>query len=645
MDQQGSWGRTPLHWAAIAGHVDVVSILGTEGGASTLIADETQMIPLHLAVLGNHVNVVKELLLRGNALKMKTAHDRWGNTPLQYLGSNAEMSSFLNPSGEPILPPNIRILDIFDACEQGDIGSLQALLQKHGDKFSRLVNTRGAGHRNPLHYACLSGQTQIVEVLLRHQAQPDDQDDHGWTSLHWAANNNHYEIVRLLLQNGANKTMSNKEGKIPAELAKKSSIKHMLEATNVELYDWLKSHGLESCSKDLGTEEITLTILPTLSDVDLKDLGIKLGTKKKLMQAISELVCRGLTNSDPGFPGNSPNSGSSGNSRNSGMSNSRNSSFSGEYGNVDPRRSSMDSLGSPEFPPMEDRSGDQLYLKDIQIKSLIGSGAFGSVYRGIWDGTTEVALKQLHLGEPPDQFESEARILRCMRHPNVVSFLGLYQDDQAKFIVTEFLADGGLDMLLRSSDMSSQQQIQIAMETVAGMSYLSSHHIVHRDLAARNLLCVKRGSSFSVKVADFGMSRMMSEDYYRTSKRLFPIKWTAPESIKFLKFSPASDVWSFGIVLWEILSRGEVPYAGMENRDCVERIQEGYRLPQPELCTDAVYDIMMSCWQTEPHLRPQWKELFIRLKSTLSPEDADPRRDVRPSDSREDAQYLEKLYD
>jgi len=159
-----------------------------------------------------------------------------------------------------------------------------------------------------------------------------------------------------------------------------------------------------------------------------------------------------------------------------------------------------------------------------------------------------------------------------------------------------------------------QNKVSIAMEIIAGMSFLSSHHIIHRDLASRNVLTKKEGERYSIKVGDFGLSRITNDDYYKASVKMFPYKWTAPESIKYLKFSSSSDIWSFGVTLWEICSDGEVPYSSLANKEILKEIEDGKRLSKPNSCPDQLYTIMNDCWKIKSEERPTWTQLFNRFK-------------------------------
>lgn len=147
-----------------------------------------------------------------------------------------------------------------------------------------------------------------------------------------------------------------------------------------------------------------------------------------------------------------------------------------------------------------------------------------------------------------------------------------------------------------------------------GMSYLEEQRIVHRDLAARNVLV---GDDLACKVADFGLARLLKDDVYspRSSSKI-PVKWTAPEAASYCVYSPKSDVWSFGVLLYEVFTYGRCPYEGMSNHETLQRIARGYRLPRPAACPAEVYALMLGCWRRCPEERPDFTTLREKLGAT-----------------------------
>lgn len=154
--------------------------------------------------------------------------------------------------------------------------------------------------------------------------------------------------------------------------------------------------------------------------------------------------------------------------------------------------------------------------------------------------------------------------------------------------------------------------ILYAYQLSTALAYLESKRFVHRDIAARNVLV---SSNDCVKLGDFGLSRYMEDStYYKASKGKLPIKWMAPESINFRRFTSASDVWMFGVCMWEILMHGVKPFQGVKNNDVIGRIENGERLPMPPNCPPTLYSLMTKCWAYDPSRRPRFTELKAQLR-------------------------------
>jgi len=233
-----------------------------------------------------------------------------------------------------------------------------------------------------------------------------------------------------------------------------------------------------------------------------------------------------------------------------------------------------------------------------------------------------VAIKKL-TGVNQRAFLHEAKIMQQIpNHPNVVTFYGVAASQNVLYIVTEFVPNGSLASHLRNNigKIPTHVLVQMAKDIVSGMEHLRANGVVHRDLAARNLLLeIRSNAEHRVKVSDFGLSRpLMESEYYKTgesSRGQIPVKWTAPEALKWLKYSTQSDVWSFGVVLWEIFSYGQAPYPGLSNPEVIQQVYKGYRMPAPENCPPEIAELMNECWQEEPLKRPQWIEIFLKLAS------------------------------
>ncbi|CAF0783960.1 unnamed protein product [Brachionus calyciflorus] len=263
----------------------------------------------------------------------------------------------------------------------------------------------------------------------------------------------------------------------------------------------------------------------------------------------------------------------------------------------------------------------ELSPASIIIESVIGGGEFGDVCKGLlklntWSETI-VAIKTLK-GAATEQnrcdFLTEASIMAQFNDPNVIHLEGVVTQSHPLMIVTEYMENGSLDTFLRlnESKLKLPQMIKMLKDVAYGMRYLSEMNYIHRDLAARNILINK---DLVCKVADFGLSREIDLDAYEytTKGGKIPIRWTAPEACNFRKYSYASDVWSFGVLAWEVMSFGERPYWSWENKDVVRAVQEFYRLPPPDNCPDCIYKLMLRCWQDDRQLRPKFREICIIL--------------------------------
>uniref|UniRef100_A0A669C7B2 Ephrin type-A receptor 7 n=1 Tax=Oreochromis niloticus TaxID=8128 RepID=A0A669C7B2_ORENI len=309
----------------------------------------------------------------------------------------------------------------------------------------------------------------------------------------------------------------------------------------------------------------------------------------------------------------------------------------------------------------------------IKIERVIGAGEFGEVCSGRLKlpgkRDVSVAIKTLKVGYTEKQrrdFLCEASIMGQFDHPNVVHLEGVVTrgvqtfcktciiridlagkvrltyhiklaafphldavikgaDGKPVMIVIEYMENGSLDAFLRKHDgqFTVIQLVGMLRGIAAGMRYLSDMGYVHRDLAARNILV---NCNLVCKVSDFGLSRVIDDDpeaVYTTTGGKIPVRWTAPEAIQYRKFTSASDVWSYGVVMWEVMSYGERPYWDMSNQDVIKAIEEGYRLPAPMDCPPGLHQLMLDCWQKDRAERPKFDQIvgildkMIRNPNTL----------------------------
>ncbi|CAG7731841.1 unnamed protein product [Allacma fusca] len=281
----------------------------------------------------------------------------------------------------------------------------------------------------------------------------------------------------------------------------------------------------------------------------------------------------------------------------------------------------VDEDGDYSIPASHDYELDRLC---VELGDIIGQGQFGDVHQG-WFRTKEaekipVAVKTCKLDADAatrDRFLEEAYIMQQFDHPHIVKLIGICSDTPI-WIVMELAKYGEMRSYLQSHKhaLDLATLILYAFQLSTALSYLESKKFVHRDIAARNVLV---SAQDCVKLGDFGLSRWISEDqcYYKASKGKLPIKWLSPESVNFRQFNSKSDVWMFGVCIWEILMFGVKPFAGVQNNDVIGKIENGERLPLPPNCPPRLYALMSQCWAYEPSKRPGFQQLKESLYDIL----------------------------
>ncbi|CAB3376211.1 Hypothetical predicted protein [Cloeon dipterum] len=272
----------------------------------------------------------------------------------------------------------------------------------------------------------------------------------------------------------------------------------------------------------------------------------------------------------------------------------------------------------------------------LQLAKELGEGCFGKVFEGELnedDATSRVAIKMLKSSasqEAEEDFMREVEVMSSFHNEHILTLIGIVLRDSIgePWMVFEFMTHGDLAEVLRANSMSFGRRPtpglpplgpsslhSISLQVASGMAYLAEQHFVHRDLACRNCLV---GEGLVVKIADFGMSRdVYTCDYYKVGgARLLPIRWMSPESILYGRYTLESDVWSFGVLLWEIYSLGRQPYYGYTNEEVVKLILQGSLLTAPAMCPPLISDIMLRCWRREPKDRVKFPEIKLLLQES-----------------------------
>uniref|UniRef100_A0A8C4ESM8 non-specific protein-tyrosine kinase n=1 Tax=Dicentrarchus labrax TaxID=13489 RepID=A0A8C4ESM8_DICLA len=255
---------------------------------------------------------------------------------------------------------------------------------------------------------------------------------------------------------------------------------------------------------------------------------------------------------------------------------------------------------------------------DIVLGRILGEGFFGEVYDGVYKKDNgervNVAVKTCKDCSPDvmEKFMSEAVIMKNLNHQHIVKLIGIIEEDPV-WIVMELYQYGELGNYLTQNQnkLTNITLVLFSLQICKALVYLEGVNVVHRDIAVRNILVA---SPDCVKLGDFGLSRYIEdEEYYKASVTRLPIKWMAPESINFRRFTTASDVWMFAVCMWEIMSVGQQPFFWLENRDVINQLEQGIRLPKPDNCPPALYSLMTRCWSYDPRERPNFTELVVKI--------------------------------
>ncbi|XP_058144012.1 tyrosine-protein kinase Blk [Dasypus novemcinctus] len=263
---------------------------------------------------------------------------------------------------------------------------------------------------------------------------------------------------------------------------------------------------------------------------------------------------------------------------------------------------------APQNPWAQDEW--EIPRQSLRLVRKLGSGQFGDVWMGYYKNSTKVAIKTLKEGTmSPEDFLGEANMMKTLQHERLVRLYAVVTKEPI-YIVTEYMARGCLLDFLKTDEgsrLSLPRLIDMSAQVAEGMAYIEQMNSIHRDLRAANILV---SETLCCKIADFGLARITDSEYTAQEGAKFPIKWTAPEAIHYGVFTIKADVWSFGVLLMEIVTYGRVPYPGMSNPEVVRSLERGYRMPRPASCPPELYSsVIAACWRSRPEERPTFEYL------------------------------------
>ncbi|XP_077109216.1 tyrosine-protein kinase HCK [Ranitomeya variabilis] len=249
--------------------------------------------------------------------------------------------------------------------------------------------------------------------------------------------------------------------------------------------------------------------------------------------------------------------------------------------------------------------------ESLKLEKKLGAGQFGDVWLATYNGHTQVAVKTMKPGSmSPEAFLEEANLMKSLQHDRLVRLHAVVTLEEPIYIITEYMEKGSLLDFLKSQEgncLSLPQLIDFSAQIAEGMWFIEQKNYIHRDLRAANCLV---SASLACKIADFGLARVIEDSEYTAREGAkFPIKWTSPEAANYGSFTIKSDVWSFGILMTEIITYGRTPYPGMSNLEVITALERGYRMPCPANCPQELYGIMLQCWQQNSEQRPTFEYL------------------------------------
>jgi len=597
IDSKNHDSQTAAHIASYYGHTEVLECL-VKHRAKVNITDTEGYSPLQYAVMANKPASVRVLLEKAGANPtMRNEQTRWvalhEAASKGHIDCVAILLEFHAPS-KPRTPKNETPADLARAAGHPEVAQLidkypptfpdTAITQWYHtdiDRKTALVMMNEAGNKDGT-FLIRNSSKKIKFFVL---------------SMIWKNKGHHFEIekqgIYFFIDEGPYmmsleqlvQHYSRFSDGLPCQL------KYPVKPREVSMSEDLLSSHFQTSSSNLSSSLLPSPMVPDKSP--------------QLLQELEKLSMTTPTKVNPSIPPRVPIRGPS-----------SSSSMPTNLRPIDPRQSyeNNDTLRRVRH------SKDNVPLESIKLTSVIGEGEFGSVYKGSYmsdSGVVKgVAVKALSSEtiEPgqSEDFLREAKVMMDLDHQCIVQLLGISHGPPVLMIL-ELVPLGSLLSYLEDNpqDVSPDFEIPLwASQIACGMNYLQGKKFVHRDLAARNILLA---SKYQAKISDFGLSRVIGgeKDYYRASHGgRWPVKWYAPECINYGTFTHASDVWSYGIVLWEMFSYGKQPYEGKTGLKTLEYIEAGNRLAMPEKANNDDYGIMLECWSYKPDDRPSFDDLF-----------------------------------
>ena len=251
----------------------------------------------------------------------------------------------------------------------------------------------------------------------------------------------------------------------------------------------------------------------------------------------------------------------------------------------------------------------------ITLQQCLRKGYFGEFWQALWSGKVPVVVQSYTMAS--HDFLYMTQILKNLSHEKVIQLYAVCTQEKPFYIITESLKHGGLLEYLSKGNLKGQglklaELVDIAAQVACGMHYLETKKYIHRSLGARN---IQVGDRNIVKIDNFSFARIVSGvEYKERCIKQFPIRWCAPESLEHFRFSSKSDVWSFGVLLMELITYGTNPYKGLKNREVTTKVVSGYRMPRPDNCPEQLYETMLHCWKQDPQERPSFDFLKVSLE-------------------------------